>query len=953
MNREHMYYFLTLILCNLFLHEQKSYADEVPAVTEKKETSLKTFHDPIAITCGNTTTGALTCGAQHNNVGSSALMRSFSTGMPFISITPEKVTLNGIEDSLNPLYDKSVMHLSSIITPPTLTQYDTQRMLVVTHANPGSLVMIDTTNNQDGHMVRSIDPINDACGEKTSGILALEGCSGGSNGAFAVVKPCKGTFPEKGSGIAVVSFGSEEVEVEKDKIKTKKTEWHFSQVDLGNNKDASAFPLDLNTKAAAITHQLTSMSDKVALHWNGEFGRIFIGLNLVAGQEKEDGACALLVGKIVTAIYTADDEKKTPYTRRYLELEPFIPHQTVVDSSSAIVAARGAKAHVAVHSITTFKTTTGMHYTALVGGCGTDAETRKTVYALPLHVGNDGLGTLAPQNQAPITLFTEQTEPLFRSRYLDRKATSVETVSQSHHAAACVGNGPLDAGPIEKLIPAKDAIFAIVKGSNATHAGIYHSQALLDVHGCIKAWTNWQRVHQPLEDKCMLTAFYNQVGGFFTFVTGDNEHEINEIVYTGWGIGNKTGLKPLVSFLRETYTKNNGGVRSCADVPVGMINHYQSFMLVAGHKMLTIALMSERDEQGTIRYTKGDQFKDVITLHDKTVDYQSNAKIVHYKEGSLAQLGTIEAITAAATPDATWLFAGGTGGLAVYTDQHGNGFDPEKNLIFDTAYCNKQFVPVGSYAFVKRLFYDDGYLYVLTDVQLDRIDLTASTFGPKGIQKTITLATCSMLNNTSANTGVFTDIIVSDKLAILATSFGVYRIGNNCAIQHAQTPEDVHWQKIDIGNEDPVVHLSTFSITGNPADVARYGGGNLHVIQGYTGKNRATIKRFTVEDISRNAIDNDTVAFIPDVQIEHAPTMFRRIGSFTPCCATDGALWLYIRKALNKDISSLYAMNDFSPKHDTQVRIYHTEPANFLRAQRFSASGNKWWALGETVIVHE
>jgi hypothetical protein len=149
------------------------------------------------------------------------------------------------------------------------------------------------------------------------------------------------------------------------------------------------------------------------------------------------------------------------------------------------------------------------------------------------------------------------------------------------------------------------------------------------------------------------------------------------------------------------------------------------------------------------------------------------------------------------------------------------------------------------------------------------------------------------------------------------------------------------------------VHLSAITATVRAADLTRYGGGNLLVVQGYVGRNYGSIKRFTIDDVSDKAIDHTLIIPIADVRIENAPTMFRRIGCFSPCYVTDGALWMYIRKQSHKEFSSLCVMRDMYPIHDAQLILRDTPESNFLFAKRFEAAQGSWWALGQTVVVNE
>ena len=900
---------------------------------------ISTFSHPVSDTFFNVATGALTCGSKKSGVGDSALVRSWAAGLQLVPIAPEKVTLNEVADSANPLFDKEIMHVSAMITPDTFGRPGVERILAVTTQEPAALVMVDMSANQEGKFVRAIDELNDASGKKSAGIVTVEGTSGPLNGVFAAVNPSDGVFGDQGSGIVLIEFGSREIE----KDKKKSTEFHFTQLNLSHDKNiVAAHPINIGTPEAAINHDLSRVGQHVALHWNAILKRLFIGLDVTAGPDHDDGACALLVGTFDNHTCPVDDTGQS-YTHRCLKLEPGVAHTLVKDTSSAIIATRGTGSRAAVHHITTFKTSTDIWHVAVVGGCGNPETSKSTVFAFPLNVNvddNEG-GTLAQAGQEPKVDFGPQEYPTFRSRLLLTKAHTADHASSEQHRCVCVGGGPLLAGPIATIMTARDAIFAVVAGDE-NYAGIYHSQALLDHKGLIKGWTQWRQVYRS-DDKALQSAFYDTIGGSFTLLSDSgNQDKPTVIKKTVWGAGHESKLGNFVSFLKTHYTKDNTGIRAYADIPMGTKGFVdQSCMVVGGYHAMTVAIMSQRDELGTVRYTQGQDFT------------HANAPIMHYTGGTLTKLGTIEAITSAATDTAAWLFVGGTGGLAVYADADGAGWDPYENLTL-YAMRKKICLPIGTYSFVRRLIHDEHYLYVLTDDKLDRIDLTRSSFEPHKIhlEKT-TLATLSSFPSLQPF-GFFTDAVISDKVAFLSTSRGLYRVGNDADIRQATSPAQVAWTQVDIGSDiDPIVHLSAVSATGRSADVARYAGGNLYVVQGYAGRNHGTVKRFSIDHSCQKAVDDSIIASIPDIRIKNAPTMFRRIGYFAPRCITDGALWLYIRRMPQQDFSSLCSMNDLYPMHDTQLLLHHTQESNFLFVQRFESSQGAWWALGQSVVVNE
>ncbi|MBS1986506.1 hypothetical protein JST99_01055, partial [Candidatus Dependentiae bacterium] len=94
------------------------------------------------------------------------------------------------------------------------------------------------------------------------------------------------------------------------------------------------------------------------------------------------------------------------------------------------------------------------------------------------------------------------------------------------------------------------------------------------------------------------------------------------------------------------------------------------------------------------------------------------------------------------------------------------------------------------------------------------------------------------------------------------------------------------------------------------------------------------------------------ITIVPDTRIQHAPTMFRRIGSYARRCTTDGALWVYVRKEAN-NVSSLCTITQLYPMRDTHLLLHNTPESSFALVQRCAASQGAWWALGQSVVVNE
>ena len=140
------------------------------------------------------------------------------------------------------------------------------------------------------------------------------------------------------------------------------------------------------------------------------------------------------------------------------------------------------------------------------------------------------------------------------------------------------------------------------------------------------------------------------------------------------------------------------------------------------------------------------------------------------------------------------------------------------------------------------------------------IDLNASNFG-NGTLVGFSLATLPALGLSTKDT--FIDLIVSEKFALLATSKGLYRVGNNKDIRQAQSPYDPAWVLVPLPQSvGPATQLWPITTSGRSQDFAIDGGSNLYVLNAYVGTNAAQLARYTISDVTDVTITDTTIAQI-------------------------------------------------------------------------------------------
>ena len=251
-----------------------------------------------------------------------------------------------------------------------------------------------------------------------------------------------------------------------------------------------------------------------------------------------------------------------------------------------------------------------------------------------------------------------------------------------------------------------------------------------------------------------------------------------------------------------------------------------------------------------------------------------------------------------------WLFVGGVGGVAVLSKADGSGWDTSTGLSvnFTGLTSGMSFKQVGNYQHVRKLIQDDQYLYVLTEEKLDRIDLTQSNVG-LGTISVSTVATVDTVPGVGAH-GSFLDALVSEKLVVIATSNGLFRISNGLDVRLVDTIS-ASWELVatpeDIG---AIRQLFAVTQTGRAQDIARKSdGGNLYALSAYRGKDQAKVFRFEIQQVVGTSVSDTTMQRLPDLFVQNVDSYFVNFGVFRNLFANDGSLFFGTRSKHDDDHS--------------------------------------------------
>ncbi len=823
--------------------------------------------------------------------GEFALARTFDNMPCFDPFAFEKATINCMADQDNPLYNAAITQLATFPIPenmgrvsffPIAVTQDCPADLFVINGKVGTCVSMLALSN-----IKDADPSGGQTTREIIGVQPYVSSSGQTESVFAAVKPDDSDdFGQPGSGVAVAPFVTIDVN---EKAQTVLTQINADPDSILSVTVAIASPLDVTSASLKIDNDLVSIDNIIDMYYSTRLQRLYVALKVQGGPNASDGARGIAVGRLV-------DRKLT-----FAQIAP----DDVFTNANKIVGGTGANTQVSIHNVRTMFTSTALDYLIVVGGNGAPDDTQQMVFALPLvdtllTTSNEQTqGTLANVNVSPDDLFTNNNEDpcqvnpqLFRGRVFPEPATEPDQVFTNTDVQAMVGGGPLPYGPITDINVSGDAIFVSVADAlNDEKPGLFYSQALFEDTGVIAAWTPWQRVAGTTDKAFGLS--YEQELGSFSWLTGAIDQAIKTVKRTQWGMGSEQGLADLANVIAGLLPQDCAGVQGFFNLPSNTPGLFDISAFIATGLQQVVLIESGQVDNGVLCPNGGDFHTDLQQFTDGQITQNfpvGDVRVVSISGGALADIGPMSA-AALGVNDSTqqgYLFVGGACGLAVLAQANGNGWSTIIGLgkNFNGLIDGMRFITLDDYCFVRKLIYDEGFLYVLTDTRLDRIDIAASDFGT-GTLSVVTVATLDDIQ--SEPNGTLLDLVVSGKFALLAASTGLYRVGDDADITTATNNTDVDWTQVVIPEGISVVQfLQAISSTIQPNGLAKNAIGNLYINDAYRGLDVSHINRYRVESVLSMPISDCTIEPLPDIRIKDILTAFRVFSGFRNMILYDG-----------------------------------------------------------------
>ncbi len=819
---------------------------------------------------------------------------------------PEKVRLNGIADQANPLFGQKISLMGLLQRTP----------FVVTNDSPTNLYWNVSRVSASPFDVFSVSNIVDATGAVTSGIKAVAGAAvhedSGTyrirgNYIFAAVAPNGGIFGALNSGIALIAPGPSQLVqapavTGSDLIRSVPLDGTQSFVKVRNNATISATPIDM--------------------YYDTTLQRLYI---VYQGVAANNGGCRGIVMGYVNQIATPGPGVGSITYTNSLTLTDYAPAAAYINTAQAYVGGveeggSGLSYTLTISKFRTLHTSIGYSYGILVGSSNNAVyPANRSVFAIPLvnksvNPANATWpldpehGTLASKiinpgvNATPFFNANDTCLPYY-GRGFQTPATTIADLTLQADLQARVGNASAP-GVITDMVTFKDTVYVSCLEGATEAAGLFSSQALFDAYGVIKGWTNWQRVTCPINTGSSIygIGYQPSLGKFFT-MEGTTADTIDSVATTTWsshkndGFLGGTATDASVGFIElisSQFSASTYGMQGLFDFPANTNGFASapnrlSCMVFTGYKKIVIAQTGADTAGGIFTPDRGNFSTNMQTSSNGSVTTPgAGACIISVTGGILNDLGAITSAVVVNDGVANaYLVVAGVGGVAVLRPGWTTA-GLQKNFSNLPA---SSFANIGTYKNVRKLLSDGANLYVLTNETLDRISATQ-------LSGAITPTTLATPQSTGFPFSHFSDVVISAKIALLATSQGLFRNANGTDIA-TNNLAALSWNKLTLGEScESVTRLVPFSTTGLAEDFSgssagggATAGGTVYVLASSVSLGLSSVYRIAVKDTrAGNVIDATTASVIQEYFVQRNTSAFVALGAYRNFFFTNGSL---------------------------------------------------------------
>ena len=499
-----------------------------------------------------------------------------------------------------------------------------------------------------------------------------------------------------------------------------------------------------------------------------------------------------------------------------------IATDAVVQGGKDTVISANSSNRTRATNIASMTTSTSLSYLIVARDVGPGLGAQ-SIYAVPLVAKRgENFGKVADISSI-VNNFRKNSPTLFIERFFDTALTDPDQIDHLTGTSEVterltVGQGPPPLATnelIKDLYVVGDSVYIVIDQDYATNQqpGTFYSQAIFAADGHIISWTPWKRVLGSDEPMLYSSVSKNTSSGFYVSSTGT---DFKKVVQTQWlPNGN---LSPFFHAAQGPL----GGTQGLFNFPQSTpgFNNALSMLIATGLNAVTI---------GQTGFVDGGHFKVKPMDNDDVVSFAVNdnqalvaAEIAHDGSGD------------------HWLFAGGVSGLAVLVDSTGVTWNGTLSNVGDLN-TGQEWQQVGNFEFIKKLVWDDTYIYILTSKALYRIDLDKDKFS----DTPIALDVVTILESTQLSSNPYLlDIIIDNGFCILGTTQGMY------SFNVAATGGVTDTVKISVADGNPAIsQLLAISDSLEPQRSFKTNS-NLYVLNNTFGSQQAKVHRFAIQDSS-------------------------------------------------------------------------------------------------------
>lgn len=775
-----------------------------------------------------------------------------------------------------------------------------------------------------------------------------------------------------------------------------------------------ALSLTVASDVLKINSTLANLeTDKINLYWSDELSRLYIGVQATSGDGLNDGCKSIAVGYIqdngtnaALTLYSITSDATISETAKIigatgLNSKSFVYKQKVMKTTTGLcylIVVGDSEDPTNDNRVQKYC------YALPLVDESADPAKAHTWKTSQTH------GTIATKNVSPISYYktTEDGISVLQARGFQYPASIADDLYDINDPEITVGResvAQLNAGIIQEIEIYNDTVFALLGGSDERSQVVY-SQAIFDTRGVIVNWTQWQCCTYPSTGQGVVKDIIYTPSSTrmlqLETTTGDNI--ANSFVSYEWSQGKQDGKLGgttsdasvgLVSLIQEEFPTQEGGVLGLFDFSpqfsktfftysTGNINEpeyigpYTSMMIATGYKKIALILTYSQQMIGegatrgdfknnTLHYTNGE-----IALNI-TADSDNVAAII--SGGDLDEIGAITSATIIASlsniegnpvgNNYNYIVVGGTGGLAVLRETNFHGFDAALGRGFNGLNGNTSTLRFQKFSdihniqkvwTVARTETTGGnqetiqYLFVLTNDALYRINSCDLE------DENPTLTLIASVNNIAplldTSSLFFTDVIASDKLAIVATNHGMLRNGNDTDICTEANEADCNWSALKHYEKYTFIsHFEPLLTSSLPYEFATQGAGQVYALAHSDNLQTSILYRIAVKDITEG-LENSSVDIVPQKLFQNTSSPFITFRSLRTAIGINGASYLsgtsmpVFTRARISDISSKYFKNGLEQTNAQEITSSFDTNDSIIRGiVRNSASG-AWIAYG-------